>query len=117
MAERELADHAEPPEAVYHREWALGVMERALAALRAEYERGRRKGDFATVARFFGLGEAPSYVEAAEACGLTPAQFKASLHRARARFRELVREQVAATVDDEGDVEREMADLVRALAG
>jgi RNA polymerase sigma-70 factor (ECF subfamily) len=114
-AERDLAAAPEAPEAAFEREWALSIMERALARLRKEYEDGRRKGDVATILRFFRLDEAPSYAEAAAACGMTVVQFKASLHRARARFREILREEVADTAT-EADVDDELKDLVRILS-
>ncbi len=78
----------------YEREWALGIFERALAALHAEFTSGRRRGDFAIVERFFHPTDVPSYASAAAACGCTPQQFKASLHRARARFRQFVRREL-----------------------
>ena len=116
-AERDLAAAPEAPEAAFEREWALSIMERALGRLRKEYEEGRRKGDVGTILRFFRLDEAPSYAEAAEACGMTVVQFKASLHRARARFREILREEVADTVT-EGDaqIDDELKDLIRILS-
>jgi RNA polymerase sigma factor (sigma-70 family) len=117
LAERELAAAPAPPEAAYEREWALGLMERALTALRRDYDTGRRKGDFEIVARFFRLdGAALSYADAACACGMTVPQFKASLHRARARFREILRDEVAATLEGDSDIEDELAGLVRALS-
>ena len=42
------------------------------------------------------------------------AQFKASLHRARVRFREILLEEVADTV--EGDAEGEVMNLLRILS-
>jgi len=113
-AERELAATPEAPEAAFDREWALTVMERALARLRSEYEAGRRKGDVETVLRFFRPDAAPSYAEAAAACGMSVPQFKASLHRARARFRELLKEQVADTTDG-ADADKELEQLLQAL--
>jgi RNA polymerase sigma-70 factor (ECF subfamily) len=47
---------------------------------------------------------------------MSVAQFKASLHRARSRFREILREQVADTLQDPADAQREIEDLVRALS-
>jgi RNA polymerase sigma-70 factor (ECF subfamily) len=114
MAERDLAAAPEAPEAAFEKEWALSVMERSLARLRREYEEGRRKGDVTTILRFFRLDQAPSYAEAAVACGMSVVQFKASLHRARARFRDILREEVADTVT-EADAEDELRDLLRIL--
>ncbi len=115
LAERDFAQAPEDPDLAYDREWALGVMERALTRLRKEYVEGRRRGDVQTVVKFFGLEGAPSYAEAAAASGMTVSQFKASLHRARARFRELLRDEVADTVGDESEAGSEMAELVRIL--
>jgi hypothetical protein len=105
LAERELPAAPEPAEEAFEREWALGLMDRALERLRAEYEDGPRKGRAEVVLRFFALAEAPTYTEAAAACGMTVPQWKATLHRARARFREILREEVAATVEDDGEGE------------
>jgi RNA polymerase sigma-70 factor (ECF subfamily) len=115
-AERELPATPEAPQAAYENEWALGVMERALGRLAREYEEGRRKGRADVVLRFFALDRAPSYAEAARESSMTIPQFKAALHRARARFREILREEVEATVDGPGDGEREIGDLLRALS-
>ncbi len=115
LAEREIAAATAAPELAFDREWALGLMERALERLRREYDEGRRRGGFAAVARFFALDAAPSYAEAAALAGMTVPQFKATLHRARARFGEILREEVAATVASDDAVEPELAELVRAL--
>jgi DNA-directed RNA polymerase specialized sigma24 family protein len=115
MAEREL--EAAPAEAAtaYEREWAMGVMERALGRLREDYAAGRRQGPASVFLRFFSFEPAPSYADAAAAAGLTVPQFKAALHRARQRFRELLREEVAGTLQDESEADGEIGDLLRAL--
>jgi RNA polymerase sigma factor (sigma-70 family) len=114
--ERELPAAPGTPLDAFEKEWALGVMERALVRLRREYEDGTRKGRADVVLRFFGLDRAPTYAEAARESAMTVPQFKAALHRARARFREILREEVAATVEDDAEGEREIGDLVRALS-
>jgi DNA-directed RNA polymerase specialized sigma24 family protein len=113
VAERDLRGVPESPDAAFDREWAVGVMERATAALRREFESGERKGPFELVLRFLGFGEAPSYGEAAKASGMSVVQLKAFLHRARTRFRELVRDEVADTVG--GDPDAEIGELLEAL--
>src|SRR5262245_16529831 len=115
--ERDLGSAPEDPGRAFDREWALSVMERAVARLAQDYADGRRKGSGQAVLRFFRLGEAPSYAEAAAECGMTPTQFKAALHRARDRFRQILREEVADTVADDADVDGEMRALFEALAG
>ncbi|MBI3724824.1 sigma-70 family RNA polymerase sigma factor [bacterium] len=122
VAETQLASALEEPASAYDHEWALGVMERALGKLEREHDEGARKGRFETVRRFFATspeenpGAPPSYSEAAAACGLGVPAFKALLHRTRARFRRLVREEIAETVSPgSGDIEAEISHLLEAL--
>ncbi|MFZ5475443.1 MAG: RNA polymerase sigma factor [Myxococcota bacterium] len=112
VAERAVAASGEDPERAFQRAWAGRVMDRAMARLRGEYESGERTGDFAIVLRFFGDGEAPSYRDAAAEAGMSLPQLKAFLHRARARFRELVLDEVRDTVGDPAEAERELAELL-----
>jgi len=106
---------ASSPEQAFEREWALSVMERALGRLRAEFESGERKGPFELVRRFFDFaGAPPSYEDAARESGMSVPALKAFLHRARLRFRELVKDEVRETVS-EGEPEAEVDELIRAL--
>jgi len=115
LAERIAAQDARGPDEAFEREWASSVMERALERLRAEYEGGERKGPFALVLQFFRPGEPPSDRDAAQAHGMSLPQLKTFLHRARVRYRELVREEVADTVDAPEEAEAELAELLRVL--
>jgi RNA polymerase sigma-70 factor (ECF subfamily) len=116
LAERELPAAAVDPTGAFEREWAESVLDRAVRKLAVEYETGRRKGPAGAFLRFFRLDEdPPSYDTAAAECGLTPVQFKAALHRARGRFRELVLEEIADTVPADGDPEAELRALLQAL--
>lgn len=115
ILDRELPVAPEDPGDAFDREWAVAVMERALQRLRQEYDEGRRRGRLDTVLRFFGFGEAPTYAQAAAECGMSVVQFKASLHRARSRFRELLLEEVGATVGEDKEADAELVELRRLL--
>ena len=115
VAERRLVGLPATAEDAFERAWAEGVMERALKRLRGEFESGTRAGPFDLVLRFFRFGEAPPYAEAAREHGMTIPQLKAFLHRARTRFRDLVREEVAETSDPE-ELDKEIDHLLRVLA-
>ncbi len=114
-AERDGAAWRDRPDAAFDREWALGLLERAAAALRAEFEEGRRKGDLEVVLSFVGFGEPPPHAEAAARCGMSGVQFKAFLHRCRKRYRELVRLEIGRTVERDEEVDAELAELLRVL--
>jgi RNA polymerase sigma-70 factor (ECF subfamily) len=113
--EYRLASRPSAAEAAFDREWAVGVMSRALDELRREFESGARSGPFEVVARFFQSDEPPSYADVAVEYRMTIPQLKAFLHRARVRFRDLVRQLVADTVSDPADVDAEIAELLQAL--
>lgn len=116
-AERDVAGAPADPAAAFEREWAVGVMERALAALRREFETGARRGPFDVFVKCFQPGEAPSCEQGAKDCGMSVPQFKAFLHRTRVRFRELVRGEVSDTMTDAREADGEVAELIKTLAG
>jgi RNA polymerase sigma-70 factor (ECF subfamily) len=108
-----LASPAPNAEQLFDRAWALTLFEEALAALEAEFRSGHRRGPFEVLRELFAFGTAPPYAELAVEHAMTVAQLKAFVHRAKARFRQLVRERVAETLGETDDVDEE----VRALLG
>jgi hypothetical protein len=113
--ERDLPGAPDAAVAAFEREWAVLTMERALVRLKQDYADGRRRGPAEPFLRFFGLGGAPSYADAAREAGLTTPQFKAALHRARERYRDLLREEVSATLGTDAHPDEEIAVLLQAL--
>ncbi len=92
-AERELA--AQPagdddPDVRFHREFVRALFERAVTALRAEYERAGRADHFALFEGYDLAPEGdPSYEALAAAAGLTIPQVTNRLAQVRRRFRTL----------------------------
>lgn len=103
------------PDHVFEVQWASTVLSRALAALKEEFASGERSGSFELLEGFFTTEEPPSYRELAERHAMTIPQLKSFLHRARARLRELVEQEVAATTDSPDEARGELAGLLRAL--
>lgn len=114
-AESLLAQSPESPEAAFDRAWARSVFDRALARLREEHLRNDRAGPFEVIAEYFGSGAELSYADAAGKHGLSVPQLKSLLHRARARFRALLSEEVAETVASPDELEHELGELLRCL--
>jgi RNA polymerase sigma-70 factor (ECF subfamily) len=114
LAENRLREAAEAADAAFEREWALGVMERSLKRLEEEFREGVRKGPFDAVRSYLQAART-SYEDCAREHGMTVPQFKAFLHRARTRFRELVRQEVAQTLADPSGSDDEISELLRAL--
>jgi RNA polymerase sigma-70 factor (ECF subfamily) len=106
------------PDAAFDRQWALTVVARALASLRGECVAEGRLDFFEQVKPWL-MGDAAHGDQAAlaAACGLNPNALKVAVHRLKRRFRQLLKAEVAGTLDDPALVEAEMRDLFAALGG
>lgn len=113
--EASLAAANADPERAFDREWAFGLLESALAELEREFERGERRGPFVALRALLGFGEAPAYEELAAAHGMSVPQLKSFVFRGRQRFRKLVLERVADTVESPEEAELELAALIEAV--
>jgi RNA polymerase sigma-70 factor (ECF subfamily) len=106
------------PDAVYERSWALAVLDRALITLRAEHAARGRAGVFdALKDHVWGDPGGGTIAEAGAAAGLGEAAARVAVHRLRARFGEILREQIADTLADPADVDAELRHLLAILGG
>jgi RNA polymerase sigma-70 factor (ECF subfamily) len=108
----EQVDHT-TPETLFERRWAQAVMSVVLDRLAVETEEKRFE-----ILKGFLLEEkgAVSYDEAAAQLGLSVSAITSAIHRMRARFRALLFEEVASTVDKPEEVEQELRHLLGALS-
>jgi RNA polymerase sigma factor (sigma-70 family) len=107
--------HDQTPERLFERRWTLALLDHVLQRLQQDYE-GSRKG--ALFQRLKGqlAGEAAaSYAEAAAGLGLTEGAVKVAAHRLRQRYGELLRDEIAQTLDDPAAVDDEIRALFAAL--
>ena len=96
------------PEKIFEREWATTLVDEALQALRLECEAGSKGRQFEALKGCL-EGEAPgTYDEIGKALGMSEGAVKVAVHRLRRRFRDLLREEIAATVVDPADVDDEL---------
>lgn len=104
------------PDRLFDRRWAETLLEEVLAALAADYE-GLKQGERFAVLKDFVLGDPGelSYAEAGTRLGMSESAVTSAVHRMRGRFRELLRREVAHSVEHPADVEAELRDLLRAL--
>jgi len=110
----------ETPETLYHRRWAMLLLERALDQLEAERAAAGHGAEVAVLRPFLSLtvSGAATYEEAAKQLEWTVNATRVAVFRLRARYRELLLDLVAATLDDENPttVEAEMRELLAALS-
>lgn len=114
-----LADHHElPPDAFFDRQWALAVLERAFGTLERERIAAGKAGDFTRLKPWL-TGDAAHGDQAAtaRALGMSEGALKVAVHRLRRRFRELLKAEIAQTLDSPEAMEEEMRHLFAALGG
>jgi RNA polymerase sigma-70 factor (ECF subfamily) len=101
------------PETIFERRWAQTVMGVVLDRLAVEMEEKR----FEVLKRFLleDKGEV-SYDEASDELGISVAAITSAIHRMRARFRTLLFDEIANTVETPDAVEPEIRHLLAALS-
>jgi RNA polymerase sigma-70 factor (ECF subfamily) len=103
-------------ERLFERRWALMLLHHVLGRLRDEFQQAGKGEQFEQL-KVFLTGEKPAehYAQAAEALRATPGAVRVAAHRLRRRYRDLLREEIARTVNDPDQVEAEIRDLWTAL--
>jgi len=88
-----------------------------LEKLRAEFDGGGRTGRFEALKGFLlGDGEVQSYAETATRLGISESAVKSGIHRLRQRYGEILREEIAQTVETAAEVEMEISHLLNILS-
>jgi RNA polymerase sigma factor (sigma-70 family) len=106
------------PEQAFDRQWALTLLDRAMIRLRAETKVGGKEAWFDALCAF--LSEEPvagEYEGVAERFGVSRNAIASAVKRLRARYREIMRSEVAETLVDGNGVDEELHELFAALAG
>ncbi len=107
-------------DSAFDHEWALTVVELALVATRATYEREGRAALFDNLKPCLVDPESASADRAGSArlaaqLGIKEASLRVTLHRVRTRFREALRDTVRATLADETGLDEELDYLRQCL--
>jgi len=103
------------PDKAFDRKWAMTVLEQVMGRLRDEFRRAGKTDLFVNISAFLG-GDKESYPEISRAVGMTEATLRVNVHRLRQRYRELLRLEIASTVEHSEDVDDEIRYLFSTLA-
>ena len=107
----QLASEELSAERVFEIRWAASLILAALQKLRSEMVREEKAEVYETLQEFL-LGEkSSSYQQAAERLGFSIGAMKTVIHRLRARYRALLREEVAQTVMNPDEIDNELQAL------
>lgn len=116
--QREPVDTARTPDQAFDRAWALALLDRVTAILQRDYA-SLGQGELFEALKFCLTGsrsEVP-YAELSGRLGMNEPAIRVAVHRMRKRYREILREEIARTVEGEDEVEEELRYLRQAIAG
>lgn len=111
----QVAVQNEPsPDKAFDREWALALLARVIERLQKECEADGKAKLFEQLKVFLAAGKGESaHAEVANALGMEEGAVRVAVHRLRKRYRVLLRDEIAQTLNDMAMVDEEM----RALFG
>jgi len=105
-----------PAEQLFDLRWAITVAEEALRRLADECARRGRRRLFDALSQYLTADREVSYATVAGQLGLAEAALKKQLHAMRLRYRSLLRDEVARTVQNPSEIDDEIRNLCAALA-
>ncbi|HEX5745721.1 MAG TPA: sigma-70 family RNA polymerase sigma factor [Archangium sp.] len=108
--------HDLTPEKLYQRRWTLTLLERVLSTLEQECARLGKQRLFEKLrGNLTGDVEKIPHAQVAGTLGMSEDAVKIAAHRLRGRYRELLREEIAQTVERPEDIEDEIRLLLVSL--
>ena len=106
------------PETVYERTWALALLAKVMERLKAEYVKAERAALFEAVyPHLAGESSRPGYAGMAAVLGISENAITLAVRRMRKRYGILLREEIAATVASETEVDDELRYLMKVIRG
>jgi len=121
-SEAEKGYSAEPchqltPEAIFHRRWALAVLQCVLDRLTEKHRADGRERWFSQLRGFLTTDESPPYAELASQLHTTESAVRVAVCRLRRQYRDALIAEIRDTLGEDEDVDLEQAELFRALGG
>lgn len=114
----QVADPATPAsDTFFDRAWARAVVDRALSTLAGEAQAAGKRDQFDQLKPWL-LGEVEGFSQAemARQLDMSEGAVKVAIHRLRKRFREVVKTEIAQTLEDPAQLREELRYLVEVLS-
>jgi RNA polymerase sigma-70 factor (ECF subfamily) len=111
--------HLEPaheltPERLFERQWALTLLEQVVQRLAGEFAAAGKERQFEVLKDSL-TGDRLDYSATAAELEMTADATRQAVHRLRKRYRELLRDEVAQTIDDPREIDQEIQSLIDVL--
>ncbi len=105
------------PEQIYDKLWAFTFVKQVLARLGKQMRRPKDRERFRALESLLtGESDTESYKDVGARLGMSEGAVKVAVHRLRSKFRELLRSEVAQTVDSSSKVDEEIRFLLQLVS-
>ena len=105
------------PERLYEKRWAMTLLDLVLGRLREEFRAAGKLELFDGLKQFLAGGtDKATYFEVGVELGMSEGAVKVAVHRLRRRYRKLLTEEIARTIDGPETLEDELRELLAALS-
>lgn len=112
-----IADEAvQSAESKFERQWAIALLDRVLGQLEREHAESGQLEKFQALKSCLTTSDNESSETIARRLKITPAATRVAIHRLRTRYRNMLRIEIAATVDDPNEVDAEIGLLFSAFS-
>ena len=101
------------PDQAFDRAWVSVLLGRVLDQLAQQYRDAGREAEYTALLPSLLENEDAPQARAALQAGMTVVRFRVQLHRLRGRYRELLRQEIVSTLENEDDYDEELAYLFR----
>lgn len=101
------------PDEAFDRAWIAMLLRRVLDNLRQQYGSAGKEREFELLLPWLVDNGSDSQNDAAAAAGMTPANFRVQLHRLRGRYRQILQQEISATLERDEDYDEELDYLFR----
>ena len=110
-------NHSLAPDETFDQQWALTLLQLSIDRLQAEFETAGKPQDFELLKNCLTAERgALDYATVAQRLGTSEGAARVAVHRLRKRFREIYREEISQTLDEDADLDGELRHLAAALA-
>lgn len=107
--------HDQTPERMFEYAWALSIIERAMSALRREWEQSGKGERFEALKSTLNGSEPEKHRDLARQLNISEGAVRVTIHRLRNRFGQLLRAEIGQTLESERDIEEELQQMMAAL--
>ena len=104
-------------EILFEQQWAIALIDSVLTRLRQEFAARGSEQQFDQLKGFLTGAKTSSYAAIAETMETSEGAAKVAVYRLRKRYREMIRSEIAQTVDSPDEVEDEIRRLFEVMSG